>query len=68
MSESHKRSLAKTISWRIIATTTTMTLVFIFTGELTLSLGVGALEVVTKMFFYYIHERLWNKSLWGEKK
>lgn len=67
MSELHKRTLVKTISWRVVATTTTMGLVYLFTGELSLSLGVGVLEVVSKMLLYYVHERMWNRVDWGEK-
>jgi len=68
MKEFHKRTLVKAICWRIIATTSTMLIVYIFTGELTLSLGVGAVEVIVKMAFYYGHERLWNWISWGKLK
>ena len=60
-----RRALAKAISWRAIATITTMALVYIATGEWTLSLGVGVLEVVVKMALYYLHERAWARSTWG---
>jgi len=66
MTENHKRSMAKTISWRIIASLTTMAIVFLFTRELVLSMGVGAVEVITKMIFYYGHERVWAKVSWGK--
>ncbi|MCK5033681.1 MAG: DUF2061 domain-containing protein, partial [Calditrichia bacterium] len=33
--EKHIRSIAKTISWRVTATVTTFTLVWIFTGQIT---------------------------------
>ena len=65
--EHHKRSIVKAITWRIIATLTTMTLVYIFTGQIELVLSVGALDVVTKLFFYYLHERAWNKTKWGKE-
>jgi len=57
--ESRYRSVLKTLSWRMVATTTTFLLVFIFTGKPLLSAGVGATEVVTKLVFYYLHERFW---------
>lgn len=68
MKESHYRSLIKTISWRILATLTTMSIVFAFTGKVGLSLGVGLVEVALKMCFYYLHERLWGKIPWGKPK
>ena len=58
----------KAISWRIIATLTTMTLVYIFTRELTITIGVGALGAALKFFFYYFHERGWNLVKWGRNK
>jgi len=30
------------------------------------SLGVGLVEVILKMIFYYLHERAWNKVSWGK--
>ena len=61
ITESKKRAFAKMISWRVIATFTTMTLVYIFTGKLMIAAGVGAVEVVAKMILYFFHERAWDK-------
>jgi len=63
--EKHYRSVVKAISWRAIATFTTMFLVFFFTGDLVLMVEVGFLEVILKMLFYYLHERAWGKMSWG---
>ena len=65
MNENPVRSLLKTICWRIIASFTTVLLIFIFTGDHILSLGIGFLEMITKLIAYYIHERVWNKIGWG---
>jgi len=65
MPDKHVRSVAKGISWRILATLTTVFLVFIFTGKLTLAFGIGLLEVLAKLGFYYVHERVWNGIKWG---
>jgi adenylylsulfate kinase len=62
------RSLAKAISWRIVATLTTILLVFMFTGNWVISTGVGATEVVVKILVYYAHERVWNLSHFGRKE
>ncbi|MCW3993235.1 MAG: DUF2061 domain-containing protein [Candidatus Bathyarchaeota archaeon] len=64
--EKRVRSLLKAISWRIVATSTTMFLVFLFTGNLVLSVGVGSLELLLKLVFYYVHERIWNMSNFGK--
>jgi len=65
MKDFHRRSFAKTISWRFFATVTTIAVVYAFTGHAALSLGVGAVEVVAKMGLYYTHERLWARIGWG---
>jgi uncharacterized membrane protein len=66
MQERHRRSLIKAISWRVLATFATMTIVFIFTRKWVLSLEVGALEVVLKLLLYYAHERFWGRVKWGK--
>ena len=51
-SETSTRSLAKTISWRVIATLTTTTIVWLVTGRLTLAVAVGGIEAASKMVLY----------------
>lgn len=62
---SYKRHIAKTISWRIIASITTFLLALLFfKGDPNASekaLGVAMIESVVKMLFYYGHERLWYR-------
>lgn len=64
--EKPMRSIAKGISWRILATLATIALVYIFTGNISLSLGIGLVEVILKIILYYFHERIWNKIKWGK--
>ena len=66
MTEQHTRSIAKSISWRVIASLTTMILVFVFTGKLALAAGIGFFEVIIKLTVYYAHERAWNHVHWGK--
>ena len=68
--EKGARSFIKMLSWRVVATFTTMILVYIFVGKVKIAAAVGALEVVTKMILYYLHERVWDKTNIGryEKK
>lgn len=63
--ENHVRSIMKTITWRIVGTVPTVLLVFLFTGNLPVSFGVGSLEFVSKIPLYYLHERLWNLLPYG---
>ncbi len=65
MAETKKRSLLKTITWRITATLTVMILVFIFTGRIDFMLSIGIFDVIFKAVLYFVHERVWNKITWG---
>lgn len=65
MKESNVRSLVKGVTWRIIASTTTMVLVYVFTGDLAIVASVGVVDVTAKIFFYYVHERVWGVVPWG---
>ena len=58
--ETTLRTIIKTISWRVLATLTTFTLVYIFVGKVEVAAIVGGFEVVAKMILYYAHERGWN--------
>ena len=64
--EKRVRSVAKTMSWRIVATSTTILLVFLFTRDFVISASVGSLEVLAKTVIYYVHERIWNMSNFGK--
>lgn len=56
-----KRSLFKTISWRILASLDTFLISWIITGNALAGFSIASIEVLTKMFLYYFHERAWNK-------
>ncbi|UCF58413.1 MAG: DUF2061 domain-containing protein [Candidatus Bathyarchaeota archaeon] len=66
--EKNVRSLVKSITWRVVATLTTILLVFLFTGNIVVSTSVGALEFLVKTVIYYLHERVWNLSNFGREK
>ena len=65
-SEKVSRSLLKSISWRIIGTLDTILISYLITGTWTFALSIGAIELVTKMGLYIVHERLWNRIPWGK--
>lgn len=66
--EKHIRSFLKAISWRIVATLTTICIVFAFTGDVFVSGGVGVVESLIKIFVYYLHERIWLLIPFGRDK
>jgi len=66
--ETNKRSIVKGISWRIVATTTTILIVYLFFGRLDLAIAAGLIETVLKVGLYWAHERAWMKIRWGKKR
>ncbi|MBX2814539.1 MAG: DUF2061 domain-containing protein [Saprospiraceae bacterium] len=60
--ESHLRSVLKGLTWRIIATTTTITVAYFITGETSTALTIGGIEFIGKIFIYYLHERAWQMA------
>ena len=66
-SEKATRSIVKAISWRIVGTIDTILISWMITGEITLALSIGLIEVVTKMLLYFFHERVWNLIKWGKQ-
>lgn len=59
--ESHFRSLVKAISWRVTGTIDTFLISWLITGTLSMATGIALTEVFTKVFLYYVHERIWSK-------
>lgn len=66
---SHRRHLAKTVTWRFVGTVDTVLLSWIITGNPFTGLKIGFAEVITKMVLYYGHERVWfNIGIRNSKK
>ena len=65
--ETHTRSIIKAISWRIIATLTTITIVFMLTGSIELASFAGGMDITIKLVLYFLHERAWTKIKYGYK-
>ena len=66
--EKRLRSVFKTISWRILASIDTFLIAWFISGSLSISSWIAGIEVITKIFLYYFHERIWNSISWGKKK
>ncbi len=58
---SRARHLIKALTWRVVATTDTTILAWIFTGNPLTGFKIGITEIITKTGLYYLHERVWFK-------
>jgi uncharacterized membrane protein len=63
--ERHYRSLVKAISWRVTGTLDTILIAFLITGQAKWALSIGFVELFTKIFLYYVHERIWTRLTFG---
>tara|TARA_B100000965_G_scaffold12805_2_gene9710 strand:+ start:781 stop:1218 length:438 start_codon:yes stop_codon:yes gene_type:complete len=66
MNVTKKRSLLKSISWRVLGSIDTFILSLIiinYSSDLysyNLAFYIASMEIITKIFLYYFHERIWN--------
>lgn len=67
VSDKPLRSVAKTVSWRIVGTMDTIAISWLLTGEVQTALAIGSVELMTKMVLYFGHERIWNKIKFGRE-
>jgi uncharacterized membrane protein len=66
--ETKKRSVAKAVSWRIIATIITTVLALAITGQWEFAAAIGLADTIFKFFVYFAHERLWNRINFGREE
>ena len=64
MNETVVRSAAKTLSYRLLGSSVTFAIAYIFTGEITVSAGISVTEFLLKPLMYWLHERAWNRIRW----
>jgi uncharacterized membrane protein len=63
--ETRGRSMAKAISWRILAAIITATVALVMTHQLGFAAKIGAIDTSVKLLIYFLHERAWNKINFG---
>ena len=63
--ETHKRTVARMISYRLTAWLFTIFWTFLFTGDIGQATGFATLLHILLSIDYYFHERIWLKIKWG---
>ena len=61
-----KRTIAKTMTWRVTASLTTFLIAWVLTGDLLIGASIGSIEAIAKFLLYYYHERIWNNINWAK--
>jgi uncharacterized membrane protein len=67
MKETHARSIAKAVSYRILGSASTGLIVYVLTGKGSLGLSASVLDVILKIGVYFIHERIWDRVNYGRE-
>ena len=65
--ETLRRSIVKTISYRVIILILDFVAIYLFTGQMKLALGFMILSNIYTTVGYFFHERIWDKIKWGIK-
>jgi uncharacterized membrane protein len=66
--ETHTRSVLKAVSWRTLGTLDTFAISWILTGRVEIAGSIAGLEIITKIAWYYLHERVWAVVPWGRRR
>ncbi|MEM6993866.1 MAG: DUF2061 domain-containing protein [Myxococcota bacterium] len=63
--ESRRRSIAKALSWRVLAVMITAFVAYLFTDDGAFAVKIGVADSVIKLLVYYLHERAWIRASFG---
>lgn len=63
--ESRRRSIAKAVTWRVVALIITVGTAWVITRSVDLAVAVGIADTAVKVGSYYLHERAWNAFSFG---
>jgi uncharacterized membrane protein len=66
--ETARRSVVKSLSWRLLALIITSSVAFGLTRRLSFAAEIGVIDTAIKLFVYFAHERVWNKIDYGRLK
>ena len=66
--DAHHRSIAKAISYRVLAAVITTTVAWSVTADFQFAATIGLTDAVLKFGLYYLHERAWNRVGFGRAK
>ena len=65
--ETLRRTIYKTISYRVLIIILDFTTILLFTGKLKIALGFTIVSNLYTTIAYFFHERIWDKIKWGKK-
>jgi uncharacterized membrane protein len=60
-----RRSLIKTISWRLTGSSATFLISYMIAGDFSVAGTIAMIQLVANTVLYFVHERIWNRIRWG---
>lgn len=63
--DSNKRSVVKTITWRLTGSGATFLISLSISGDVSVAGTIAVIQLLANTVLYFIHERVWNKIEWG---
>ena len=64
--ETLRRSIIKTVSYRLIILILDFASIYLFTGKIKVALGFMLVSNIYTTLGYFFHERIWDKIKWGK--
>ena len=65
--DTHPRSIAKSVSYRVLSVAVDATVAYLFTHNIALSAGIVLFVDTYSTVLYYVHERIWAHIRWGRR-
>jgi uncharacterized membrane protein len=62
-----RRSLVKTISWRLTGSGATFLISYLIAGNFAVAGTIAVIPLVSNTVLYFLHERVWNRIRWGRQ-
>jgi uncharacterized membrane protein len=67
LKDTFKRSIVKSIGYRLIIVILDFTTVYIFTGKVNIAVGFMLVSNAYTTVVYFLHERIWDRIKWGKE-
>jgi len=67
MSVKKSRSLAKSLTWRVVALITTFVTLYVLSKDINMATIATLITNGVNFVAYYYHERIWNAVRWGKE-
>jgi adenylyl-sulfate kinase len=68
MIDSKKRTIAKAAAWKVVGIVALSIVTYLATGNLVATTLVALAYHTLQFFLFSLHERIWNKVMWGKTK